>query len=65
MQQTPSISPAELELTYAKGLQKLAGKLIRASKGMSNKSLGNAFQQEAILEIRQVLDEHTKRKRPV
>lgn len=28
---------AELELTYAKGLQKLAGKLIRASKGMSNK----------------------------
>ncbi|GAA6231216.1 nostrin isoform X2 [Lates japonicus] len=76
---------AELELTYAKGLQKLAGKLIRASKGMSNnstysawchvsdemysradahRSLGNAFQQEAILEIRQVLDEHTKRKRP-
>ncbi|XP_018540254.1 nostrin isoform X2 [Lates calcarifer] len=77
---------AELELTYAKGLQKLAGKLIRASKGMSNnstysawchvsdemysradahRSLGNAFQQEAILEIRQVLDEHTKRKRPL
>uniref|UniRef100_A0A3B4ZE41 Osteoclast-stimulating factor 1 n=1 Tax=Stegastes partitus TaxID=144197 RepID=A0A3B4ZE41_9TELE len=77
---------AELELTYAKGLQKLAGKLIRASKGMSNnstysawchvsdemysradahRSLGNAFQQEAILEIRQVLDEHNKRKRPV
>uniref|UniRef100_A0A8C3AXY3 Osteoclast-stimulating factor 1 n=1 Tax=Cyclopterus lumpus TaxID=8103 RepID=A0A8C3AXY3_CYCLU len=56
---------AELELTYAKGLQKLAGKLIRASKGMSNKSLGNAFQQEAILEIRQVLDEHNKRKRPL
>ncbi|XP_056280054.1 nostrin isoform X1 [Pseudoliparis swirei] len=77
---------AELELTYAKGLQKLAGKLIRASKGMSNnstysawchvsdemysradahRSLGNAFQQEAILEIRQVLDEHNKRKRPL
>ncbi|TKS67249.1 Nostrin BM247 -like protein [Collichthys lucidus] len=56
---------AELELTYAKGLQKLAGKLIRASKEMSSKSLGNAFQQEAILEIRQVLDEHNKRKRPV
>ncbi|XP_028249207.1 nostrin isoform X2 [Parambassis ranga] len=56
---------AELEFTYAKGLQKLAGKLIRASKGMSNKSLGNAFQQEAILEIRQVLDEHNKRKRPL
>ncbi|XP_070770810.1 nostrin [Enoplosus armatus] len=77
---------AELELTYSKGLQKLAGKLIRASKGMSNnstysawchvsdemysradthRSLGNAFQQEAILEIRQVLDEHTKRKRPL
>ncbi|XP_044073484.1 nostrin [Siniperca chuatsi] len=77
---------AELELTYAKGLQKLAGKLIRASKEMSNnstysawchvsdemysradahRSLGNAFQQEAILEIRQVLDEHNKRKRPL
>lgn len=77
---------AELELTYAKGLQKLAGKLIRASKGMSNnstysawchvsdemysradahRSLGNAFHQEAILEIRQVLDEHNKRKRPL
>ncbi|XP_071330099.1 nostrin [Trachinotus anak] len=77
---------AELELTYAKGLRKLAGKLIRASKGMSNNStysawchvsdemysradahryLGNAFQQEAILEIRQVLDEHNKRKRPL
>ncbi|XP_070832119.1 nostrin [Chaetodon trifascialis] len=77
---------AELELTYAKGLQKLAGKLIRASKGMSSnstysawchvsdemysradahRSLGNAFQQEAILEIRQVLDEHNKRKRPL
>ncbi|KAF1382520.1 hypothetical protein PFLUV_G00144630 [Perca fluviatilis] len=77
---------AELELTYSKGLQKLAGKLIRASKGMSNnstysawchvsdemysradahRSLGNAFQQEAILEIRQVLDEHNKRKRPL
>ncbi|XP_036965465.1 nostrin isoform X2 [Acanthopagrus latus] len=77
---------AELELNYAKGLQKLAGKLIRASKGMSSnstysawchvsdemysradahRSLGNAFQQEAILEIRQVFDEHTKRKRPL
>ncbi|KAF0026458.1 hypothetical protein F2P81_021195 [Scophthalmus maximus] len=77
---------AELELTYAKGLQKLAGKLIRASKGMSNnstysawchvsdemysradahRSLGGAFQQEAILEIRQVLDEHNKRKKPL
>ncbi|XP_074551661.1 nostrin isoform X2 [Halichoeres trimaculatus] len=77
---------AELELTYAKGLQKLAGKLIRASKRMSNnstysawchvsdemysradahRSLGNAFQQEAIMELRQVLDEHTKRKRPL
>uniref|UniRef100_A0A3Q1EGW0 Osteoclast-stimulating factor 1 n=1 Tax=Acanthochromis polyacanthus TaxID=80966 RepID=A0A3Q1EGW0_9TELE len=77
---------AELELTYAKGLQKLAGKLIRASKGMSNnstysawchvsdemysradahRSLGNAFHQEAILEIRQVLEEHNKRKRPL
>ncbi|XP_035762743.1 nostrin isoform X2 [Neolamprologus brichardi] len=77
---------AELELTYSKGLQKLAGKLIRASKGMSNnsthsawchvsdemysradahRSVGNAFQQEAVLEIRQVLDEHNKRKRPL
>nr|XP_046259210.1 nostrin [Scatophagus argus] len=77
---------AELELNYAKGLQKLAGKLIRASKGMSinstysawchvsdemysradaHRSLGNAFHQEAILEMRQVLDEHNKRKRPL
>ncbi|XP_072253795.1 nostrin isoform X2 [Leuresthes tenuis] len=77
---------AELEFTYAKGLQKQAGKLIRASKGMSNnsvysawchvsdemysradahRSLGNAFQQEVILEIRQVLDEHNKRKKPL
>ncbi|XP_060910377.1 nostrin [Labrus mixtus] len=77
---------AELELTYAKGLQKLAGKLIRTSKEMSknstysawchvsdemysradaHRSLGNVFQQEAILEIRQVLDEHNKRKRPL
>ncbi|KAM4558057.1 nostrin isoform 3-T3 [Odontesthes bonariensis] len=77
---------AELELTYAKGLQKQARKLIRASKGMSNnsvysawchvsdemysradahRSLGNAFQQEVILEIRQVLDEHNKRKKPL
>ncbi|XP_077435856.1 nostrin [Vanacampus margaritifer] len=77
---------SELDHTYAKGLQKLAAKLMRASKGMANKSvysawcqvsdemysradahrsLGNAFQQEAILELRQVLDEHNKRKRPL
>uniref|UniRef100_A0A8C4ZHV3 Nitric oxide synthase trafficking n=1 Tax=Gadus morhua TaxID=8049 RepID=A0A8C4ZHV3_GADMO len=77
---------AELELNYAKGIQKLAGRLLRASKRMSNNStysawchvsdemystadthrtLGNAFQQEAVLELRQVLDEHSKRKRPV
>ncbi|XP_077583864.1 nostrin [Stigmatopora nigra] len=77
---------AELEQNHSKGLQKLAGKLMRASKGMTNKSvfsawcqvsdemysradahrsLGNAFQQEAILELRQVLDEHNKRKRPL
>uniref|UniRef100_A0A3Q3VZC0 Osteoclast-stimulating factor 1 n=1 Tax=Mola mola TaxID=94237 RepID=A0A3Q3VZC0_MOLML len=76
---------AELELMYAKGLQKLAGKLLRASKEMSSnstysawcqmsdemysradahRSLSNSFQQEAILEIRQLLDEQTKRKRP-
>ncbi|KAF3694888.1 Nostrin BM247 -like protein [Channa argus] len=56
---------AELELTYSKGLQKLAGKLIRVSKVMPNKSLGTAFLQEATVEIRQVLDEHNKRKRPL
>ncbi|XP_064183528.1 nostrin [Anguilla rostrata] len=77
---------AELETSYAKGLQKLAGKLIKALSSMGRNStynawsqvsdemysmadihrtLGNAFQQEAILEIRQVLDEHTKRKRPL
>lgn len=33
--------------------------------GFAFRSLGNAFQQEAILELRQLLDEHTKRKRPV
>ncbi|XP_046902893.1 nostrin [Hypomesus transpacificus] len=77
---------AELELNYAKGLQKLAGKLLKVSKGMSSNStysawslvsdemystadthraLGTAFQQEAILEIRQILEEHNKRKRPL
>ncbi|XP_030643094.1 nostrin [Chanos chanos] len=77
---------AELEINYAKGLQKLAGKLIKASKSMNNNSaysawsqvsdemfssadahriLGNSFHQEAFLEIRQVLEEHTKRKRPL
>ncbi|XP_035995273.1 nostrin isoform X2 [Fundulus heteroclitus] len=77
---------AELELTYSKGLTKLAGKLIRACQGMSKNStftawcqvsdemysradahrtLGNAFHQEATVEIRQVLDEHAKRKRPL
>ncbi|XP_028292746.1 nostrin isoform X2 [Gouania willdenowi] len=77
---------AELESNYSKGLQKLAGKLIRASKGMSDnttyrawchvsdemyaradahRSLGNAFQQEAIVEIRQLMDEHNRRKRPL
>lgn len=77
---------AELELTYAKGLQKLAGKLIRAAKEMTNnstfsawchvsdemfsradahRSLGSAFQAEATAELRQVLDEHIKRKRPL
>ncbi|XP_049583835.1 nostrin isoform X1 [Syngnathus scovelli] len=77
---------SELDHTYAKGLQKLAGKLMRASKGMTNnsvygawcqvsdemysradahRSLANAFQQEAILELRQLLDEHNKRKRPL
>ncbi|XP_007546620.1 nostrin isoform X2 [Poecilia formosa] len=77
---------AELELTYSKGLAKLAGKLIKACQGMpknstytawcqvsnemysradAHRTLGNAFQQEATEEIRQVLDEHAKRKRPL
>ncbi|XP_076026241.1 nostrin [Genypterus blacodes] len=77
---------AELEHTYSKGLQKLAGKLIKASKEMTDNStynawchmsdemysradahrtLGNAFQQDAILELRQTLDEHNRRKRPL
>uniref|UniRef100_A0A3B5MMV4 Osteoclast-stimulating factor 1 n=1 Tax=Xiphophorus couchianus TaxID=32473 RepID=A0A3B5MMV4_9TELE len=56
---------AELELTYSKGLAKLGGKLIKACQGMPKKTLGNAFQQEATEEIRQVLDEHAKRKRPL
>nr|XP_046216909.1 nostrin isoform X3 [Oncorhynchus gorbuscha] len=77
---------AELEISYSKGLQKLAGKLMKASKGMNDNStyrawchvsddmystadthraLGSAFQAEAILEIRQVIEEHNKRKRPM
>ncbi|XP_054887585.1 nostrin isoform X2 [Poeciliopsis prolifica] len=77
---------AELELTYSKGLAKLAGKLIKACQGMpknstytawcqvsnemysradAHRTLGNAFQQEAAEEIRQVLDEHAKRKKPL
>ncbi|MEQ2244976.1 hypothetical protein ILYODFUR_022754 [Ilyodon furcidens] len=77
---------AELEITYSKGLTKLAGKLIKACQGMSKNStytawcqvsdemysradahrtLGNALHQEANVEIRQVLDEHAKRKRPL
>lgn len=35
------------------------------SRADAHRSVGNAFQQEAILEIRQVLDEHNKRKRPL
>ncbi|KAG7502811.1 nostrin isoform X2 [Solea senegalensis] len=35
------------------------------SRADAHRSLGNAFQQEAILEIRQVLDEHGKRKKPL
>ncbi|XP_010889206.2 nostrin isoform X2 [Esox lucius] len=75
---------AELEISYAKGLQKLAGKLLKVSKGMNGNStyqawchvsdemfstadthraLGNALQAEAISDIRQVIEEHNKRKR--
>ncbi|XP_045062342.1 nostrin [Coregonus clupeaformis] len=77
---------AELEISYAKGLQKFAGKLLKASKVMNDNStyrawchvsdemystadthraLGSAFQEEAILEIRQVIEVHNKRKRPL
>uniref|UniRef100_W5MNP9 Osteoclast-stimulating factor 1 n=2 Tax=Lepisosteus oculatus TaxID=7918 RepID=W5MNP9_LEPOC len=77
---------ADLEISYAKGLQKLANKLTKASSGMTKNStyiawshvsdemcstadihrtLGNAFQQEAIQQIRQVLDDHTKKKKPL
>ncbi|CAB1328471.1 unnamed protein product, partial [Coregonus sp. 'balchen'] len=77
---------AELEISYAKGLQKFAGKLLKASKVMNDNStyrawchvsdemystadthraLGSAFQEEAILEIRQVIEVHNKRKRPI
>ncbi|KAJ8012802.1 hypothetical protein DPEC_G00046650 [Dallia pectoralis] len=77
---------AELEVSYAKGLQKLAGKLLKVSKEMNNNStyqawchvsdemfstadahraLGNAIQAEAISDIRQVIDEHNKRKKPL
>ncbi|KAL4636198.1 nostrin isoform X4 [Arapaima gigas] len=77
---------AELEISYAKGLQKLAGKLIKASTGTTRNSiyvtwshvsdemcstadvhrtLGNAIQQEAITELRQILEDHVQRKRPL
>ncbi|MGH0129138.1 UNVERIFIED_CONTAM: hypothetical protein FKN15_025245 [Acipenser sinensis] len=57
-------SMADLEISYAKGLQKLASKLNKASSSMAKKNLGSAFQQEAIQPIRQVLEEHTKKKKP-
>ncbi|KAM9486769.1 nostrin [Clarias gariepinus] len=77
---------AELEINYAKRLQKLAGKLISVSKMMTSNStynawsfvsnemfstadahrtLGHGLQQDALGEIRQMLDEHTKRKKPL
>ncbi|KAK9969018.1 hypothetical protein ABG768_027229 [Culter alburnus] len=77
---------SELEINYSKGLQKIAGKLLKVSKEMSDNStyrawsfisdemyasadahriLGNALNQDAIQEIRQILDEHGKRKRPL
>ncbi|NP_001107076.1 nostrin [Danio rerio] len=77
---------SELEINYSKGLQKIAGKLLKVSKEMSDNStyhawsfisdemfasadahriLGNALNQDVIQEIRQILDEHGKRKRPL
>ncbi|KAI2660893.1 Nostrin [Labeo rohita] len=77
---------SELEINYSKGLQKIAGKLLKVSKEMCDNStyrawsfisdemyasadahriLGNALNQDAIQEVRQILDEHTKRKRPL
>uniref|UniRef100_A0A3B4AQY9 Osteoclast-stimulating factor 1 n=1 Tax=Periophthalmus magnuspinnatus TaxID=409849 RepID=A0A3B4AQY9_9GOBI len=72
---------SELELTYSKGLQKLAGKLIRASKEMTNNSTYSAWchvsdemysradaHRGPVLKfshLKQVLDEHNKRKRPL
>ncbi|KAK3543589.1 hypothetical protein QTP70_023919, partial [Hemibagrus guttatus] len=71
---------SELEISYAKRLQKLAGKLLSVSKTMTSNSTYNAWslvsnemfssadahslQQDAVVEIRQMLDEQTKRKRP-
>uniref|UniRef100_A0A8C9VYV9 Osteoclast-stimulating factor 1 n=1 Tax=Scleropages formosus TaxID=113540 RepID=A0A8C9VYV9_SCLFO len=61
---------AELEISYSKGLQKLAGKLIKASTGMVRNQKSEALRtgyisRWSILEIRQILEEHAKRKRPV
>ncbi|XP_058249635.1 nostrin isoform X3 [Hemibagrus wyckioides] len=77
---------SELEISYAKRLQKLAGKLLSVSKTMTSNStynawslvsnemfssadahrtLGQSLHQDAVVEIRQMLDEHTKRKRPL
>uniref|UniRef100_A0A8C5R963 Nitric oxide synthase trafficking n=1 Tax=Leptobrachium leishanense TaxID=445787 RepID=A0A8C5R963_9ANUR len=54
---------ANLELSYTKGLEKIASKLTKALDHMNKKKLGIAIQTEAIKPTNQVLEEHDKRRK--
>uniref|UniRef100_A0A8C4XA85 Osteoclast-stimulating factor 1 n=2 Tax=Erpetoichthys calabaricus TaxID=27687 RepID=A0A8C4XA85_ERPCA len=77
---------ADLEISYAKGMQKLSVKLAKVTSGMIknctynawnhvseemestadlHRKLGLAFLAEAIPPIRQIADEHNKKKKPL
>ncbi|XP_041056817.1 nostrin isoform X2 [Carcharodon carcharias] len=56
---------ADLEKKYAKGLLRLASKITKASTNIIKKKLASTIQQEAIKPIRQMLNEHTKRRKSV
>ncbi|XP_075465273.1 nostrin isoform X2 [Ascaphus truei] len=54
---------SNLEMNYAKGLEKVANKLTKALDNMKKKNLGMAIQLEAIKPTNQVLEEQEKRKK--
>ncbi|XP_078408450.1 nostrin isoform X2 [Cetorhinus maximus] len=56
---------ADLEKRYAKGLLRLASKITKASTNIIKKKLASTIQQEAIKPIRQMLNEHTKKRKSV